>query len=200
MSASREFMPGSVRVTWEQMEAPRLDKADEEISAATDEMIKLVETARKRPNPMMAVPLFVQWINKTITYDEKVGYPYTDIHSIIQNQRGHCGHRSTAFQLLCKMAGIKSRTASGFQMSKREGLWDGRGDWNRHTWVEIEVPGVGWVEVEPGAPIKGKSPYFIPATYLQNKYVQSAMIWSKSGNRWQRGAFDRDTIAFKLLR
>lgn len=200
ISAGREFMPGNAKLTWADMDAPRLDRSDPAIAPATDEMVKLVQDARKKPNPLLAVTPFVQWVQKTIAYDETVGYKYTDIAAIIQNKRGHCGHRSTAFQLLCAMAGINARTAYGFQISKREGLWDGRGDWNRHTWVELHVPGVGWVEIEPAAPIKGRSPFFIPNTYIQNGYVQSASVWFKSGNRWQSGQYDQDTIEFKLLK
>jgi transglutaminase-like putative cysteine protease len=199
VTATREFMPGNVRLKWSDFSPPHLEPSDPLVSVATKEMFDLVEAVRRKPNPMLAVPDLTKWIDQKVVYDAGVGYSPLDVRATLQSGRGHCGHRFEVFKLLCTMAGISCRIAWGFQNNDQQGTWNGREDWHRHTWAEIEVPGVGWVEVEPGIVRKGKSPFYIPSTYIQNRSVQSFSVWYLSMGQWERGDADSDAIEFKVV-
>ena len=199
MTATREFMPGNVKLTWSDFAAPLLDLSNPAIAPATQEMLELVQAARKKPNPLLAIQDLTKWIDQKIVYDAGVGYTPLEVKATLQNGRGHCGHRFEVFKLLCKMADIKCRIAWGFLNSDQKGLWNGHEDWHRHTWAEIEVPTVGWVEVEPGITRKGKSPFYIPSSYIQNRSLQSAAVWSQLMGQWEPGEVELDTIEFQPL-
>ena len=75
------------------------------------------------------------------------------IHVVLNDDGGHCITLSNAFIALCRLQGIAARQVTGALAGYPVG--DGRFEmaaYNEilfgHTWVEIFVPGQGWVPVE----------------------------------------------------
>jgi len=66
-------------------------------------------------------------------------------------RKGYCDYFATAMTVLARAAGIPARTVTGYVSN----LFDyDRGQFvvtaaDSHTWVDIYIPGVGWVEFEP---------------------------------------------------
>lgn len=72
-------------------------------------------------------------------------------HFLFRRRAGHCEYFSTAMVLLLRSAGIPARNVNGFL----------GGEWNRfggylavtgndaHSWVEVWIPGAGWVPFDP---------------------------------------------------
>jgi transglutaminase-like putative cysteine protease len=64
---------------------------------------------------------------------------------------GYCDYFATTMALLARAAGIPSRLVTGYT----SGSYDYSADrfvvreFNAHAWVEIYLPGIGWVEFEP---------------------------------------------------
>jgi hypothetical protein len=109
----------------------------------------VADLCTKEPYPLdKAVKLF-DYVNFKIKYqvnDESV-------HSALRTLRrgtGDCEDFSLLYIALCRAAGLPARFVNGFRFDPAE-LKTGVSDLNRfgHAWVEINLPGVGWVPVEP---------------------------------------------------
>jgi len=74
---------------------------------------------------------------------------------MFDNQRGFCGHYSSAMAFMLRLAGIPARIVGGYQ----------GGEWNpyeqymlvrqyeAHAWVEAWLDGQGWVRLDPTAAV-----------------------------------------------
>jgi transglutaminase-like putative cysteine protease len=82
-----------------------------------------------------------------------IGRDFVDF-LLFDSQAGFCTHYATAMVVLCRAVGIPARLAEGYVMPsepEEDGYY-----WitamNRHAWVEILLPGVGWYGFEPTPP------------------------------------------------
>jgi transglutaminase-like putative cysteine protease len=70
---------------------------------------------------------------------------------LLRDRAGYCQQFSGAMALLLRMGGVPARVASGFS----PGSFDGERreyvvrDVDAHSWVEVFVPGIGWVTRDP---------------------------------------------------
>ncbi|MEZ4814974.1 MAG: transglutaminase-like domain-containing protein [Bdellovibrionota bacterium] len=76
-----------------------------------------------------------------------------DSVSILKAGRGQCDHIAIVFSDVAKAMGLKSRKVVGFVLDTENGIDSEvhkvRPTFsNRHVWMEVEVPGYGWVELE----------------------------------------------------
>lgn len=75
---------------------------------------------------------------------------------LFDHQYGHCEYFATSAVLMLRHQGVPARLVNGFL----GGAWNNVGDYltvrqgDAHTWVEIYVPDVGWVPVDPTPPIE----------------------------------------------
>mgnify|MGYP005848883627 FL=1 len=70
---------------------------------------------------------------------------------LFETRRGYCEHFATAYAVLCRLAGIPSRVVTGYATGEYNpftGLYEVSLD-DAHAWVEIYLPGIGWVAREP---------------------------------------------------
>jgi transglutaminase-like putative cysteine protease len=73
---------------------------------------------------------------------------------LLRDRAGYCQQFSGAMALLLRMGGVPARVASGFS----PGSFDGARreyvvrDVDAHSWVEVFVPGIGWVTRDPTPP------------------------------------------------
>ncbi len=75
---------------------------------------------------------------------------------VFDHQRGHCEYYATAATIMLREAGVPTRMVTGFL----GGSWNDVGDYltvrqgDAHAWVEIYIPDLGWVPVDPTPPIE----------------------------------------------
>ena len=73
---------------------------------------------------------------------------------LFERRAGHCEYFSTAMALLLRSVGIHARNVNGFL----GGTWSEFGRYlavsqnEAHSWVEVWVPGYGWVDFDPTPP------------------------------------------------
>jgi hypothetical protein len=107
------------------------------------------ELSTKEPYPLdKAVKLF-NYVNSKIKYQTNA----RSVHSALQTLRcgaGNCEDFSLLYIALCRAAGLPARFVNGFRFDPVQ-LKTGFNDLNQfgHAWVEINLPGIGWVPVEP---------------------------------------------------
>jgi transglutaminase-like putative cysteine protease len=205
-SVARQFVPANHQLNWPATYTPPQN--------VHPELVKLAEAIRAKYNPAEAVIQFSHWIRQNIRYDANVGYPTTDLHSIISNGKGHCGHRLAVFRQLCGQVGIPVRPVRGLLLNTphaaTERLTKIRADFaNTHGWAEVFFPEVGWIEVEPSY---GNHAFSIPATFVQNNkgfqnysiYIQENGVskrhtWDYKNGRFQSKYGVQNVIDFSVL-
>jgi hypothetical protein len=73
------------------------------------------------------------------------------LHFLLQDPQGHCEYFATALALLARASGVPARFVTGYRPSERNPFLD---YWvvresHAHAWVEVHLPGQGWVTVDP---------------------------------------------------
>jgi hypothetical protein len=85
-------------------------------------------------------------------YTTDVGPPGNEplLEFLFHTHAGYCQHFAGAAALILRAAGIPSRVVVGFATGEMTGAhtWAVR-DEDAHAWIEVYVPGVGWVPFNP---------------------------------------------------
>jgi protein-glutamine gamma-glutamyltransferase len=73
---------------------------------------------------------------------------------LFEAKKGHCEYFASAMAVLLRAAGIPTRLVNGFLMGEYNAIGD---DYivrqsDAHSWVEVYVPGRGWLEFDPTPP------------------------------------------------
>ncbi|MFH1092225.1 MAG: DUF3488 and transglutaminase-like domain-containing protein [Pseudomonadota bacterium] len=70
---------------------------------------------------------------------------------LFSTRRGFCEHYASSFAFLMRAAGIPSRIVVGYQGGEKNPLGDYLiiRQYDAHAWVEIRLPGRGWVRLDP---------------------------------------------------
>jgi hypothetical protein len=131
-------------------------------------------------------------------------------HILFEQQVGWCEPIATAMVVLLRQLGIPARFVTGFQPGTRQilsGQYTVRAS-DAHAWVELFVPGVGWVPMDPtGATTptldpEGEGPQILllqAAQWLLARLPRDPVIWAVAilaclavaaaavtGQRWRR--------------
>lgn len=74
---------------------------------------------------------------------------------LFETRSGFCEHYASSFALLMRIAGIPSRVVLGYLGSEFNGVGGYHMVWNSdaHAWAEVQIPGRGWVRVDPTAAV-----------------------------------------------
>jgi len=156
------------------------------VQAMHPEIVQQAETLIKEPNPLDAFRKFTEWLNGRITYDATLNN--TGVDDTLAKGGGHCGDYARIFLQFAKAIGIPSRPIGGSNLNDEDGgankpgfqikpIWS-----NTHAWVELEIPGLGWIETEPAA---ADNPFRIPVRYIQNRGMfQNFRVMVKGPNGW----------------
>jgi transglutaminase-like putative cysteine protease len=173
-SADRRFRSEDFKLSWSDFLPGQAD-------ALPPPGVSLLATEVRQDTPLASIRALSDWLERNSRYD---GYSYHDSSDVAQTLllgRGHCGHHAYLFAAVMKAWGIPCRIVSGFRLSPTSELWNQENDWNRHVWVELLLPEVGWVEVEPRS---RRDPFFHPAELVRNSGVQSHVSWILKGGSW----------------
>jgi transglutaminase-like putative cysteine protease len=174
-SADRRFKAEHVRLQWDDFLPPDRDR-----NPAPVGVVALAEEVHKA-TPLESIAALCYWIRHFSGYDASVSHEASDVAQTLLVGRGQCGHHANLFAAVMKVWGIPCRIVSGIRLKSTSELWTDQNDWNRHAWVEVLLPEVGWVEVEPRA---SNDPYFQPAELIRNSGVQSHASWIYKEGKW----------------
>ena len=183
-SFDRELRTTGLVVKWAELPAheaevmkglPALPTPNERIREAA------AEIRRKSKDVVAALEACAAWVSRSIAYAPGASYASDDLDAICRGAGGHCGHRATVYLALCKALGIPARRVIGYAFLNGPPGGAGTDDGNRHVWVQVSLPTLGWVEVEPaphGSPFAIAYPFVMGPFDLQSRFLDSA---SKDG-------------------
>ncbi|GAX88764.1 DUF4129 domain-containing transglutaminase family protein [Effusibacillus lacus] len=105
-----------------------------------------------------------EYLRTNYTYETKdVPFPAADQDFVDQflfdSQRGYCDHFSSSMVVLARSVGMPARWVKGFTAGEQDTTPVPGSDMkkylvrnkNAHSWVEVWIPGTGWVPFEPTA-------------------------------------------------
>ena len=181
-SVARELDPGAAaKAKWKS----RRVRSERDMHP---EIIDQAQILIKEPSPLEALNKFGAWLENRITYDASIDNKSVD--DTLSNGAGHCGHWAAVLRQFARAVGIESRPIGGSNLCHPDGATDEllfqlNPTWsNTHAWVELDIPGVGWIEVEPA----GKENIFtVPANYVQTRgNFQNYDVKIMQGGKWVR--------------
>ncbi len=184
VSADRDLRTSGLEVAWADLPKDLAEamKGLPPLPTPNARVRDAVAQIRKKSRDVIdGLTAFAQWVNQNVAYTPGVAYGTDDLDAICRGRGGHCGHRATVYLALCQAAGIPARRVVGYALLNNPPGGAGVDDSNRHVWVQVSLPTLGWVEVEP-AP--HGSPFAIAYTFvmcpfdLQSRFVAAV---SKAG-------------------
>jgi transglutaminase-like putative cysteine protease len=115
-------------------------------AAIVDFAIRL--TARESYPVEKAIKLFY-YVNSKLRYQAAAETDHSALRTLRRGY-GVCEDYSLLYTALCRAAGIPARFVNGFRFDPAK-LRKGENDLEQfgHAWVEVNLPGAGWVPVEP---------------------------------------------------
>lgn len=201
LSVDREWKPTGPDIRWADLpkDTAELMKGLPRLPTANDTVRDAVAKIRKKGKGVIdTLTAFAQWVNQHVAYAPGVPYGTGDLDAICRGGAGHCGHRATAFLALCEAAGIPARRVVGYAFVGREAAGPGADDGNRHVWVEVNLPTLGWIEVEPaphGSPFALSYLHVMCPADLQSRFVNAV---SKTGT--ESSPVVADTLVMEELK
>jgi len=86
-------------------------------------------------------------VNDALIYEPGTTSVETQVDGVIAAGRGVCQDFTNVFLAVCRQRGVAARYVSGWLYEP-----DRAGPVESHAWVEVQVPGAGWVEEDPTHP------------------------------------------------
>jgi transglutaminase-like putative cysteine protease len=98
-------------------------------------------------------------------------------HFLFESRRGHCEFYSTAMATLLRVAGVPTRTVTGFYGGtyNRFGGYYAVRQGDAHSWVEVHIPDRGWVRFDPTPPTNAATQTQVPGWLAFARDVVEAM-------------------------
>lgn len=201
LSADRELKTSGLVIRWADL--PRdIDEAMKGLAPLPTPNARVRDAAaqiqRKAKDVIDGLTDFARWVNQNVAYTPGVSYASDDLDAICRGGGGHCGHRATVYLALCRAAGIPARRVVGYALLNHAPTAGGVDDTNRHVWVQVNLPTLGWVEVEPaprGSPFALSYAFVMCPFDLQSRFVAAV---SKTGV--QTAPIVVDTLRVEELR
>jgi transglutaminase-like putative cysteine protease len=152
LSADRDLKTSGLEIRWADLPKDMTEsmKGLPALPTPNERVREAYASIRKKAKDVIdAVTAITQWINANIAYTPAVTYATDNLEAICRGGGGHCGHRATVFLAFCQAAGIPARRVVGYALINKPAGATGTDDSNRHVWAQVNLPGLGWVEVEP---------------------------------------------------
>lgn len=107
---------------------------------------------------------FTEWCSRYVyelfIYEKGITTVETTVDEILRHRKGVCQDFAHILLQLLRTAGVPSRYISGYVCPKSNDL---RGEGATHAWVEVWMPGQGWVGIDPTNNIWVKTQHIILA-------------------------------------
>ncbi len=88
-----------------------------------------------------------RFVYREFTYDPTATSASTPTTEVLRHRRGVCQDFAHVLLGLCRSVGIPARYVSGYVYTGEEMGW--RGQLASHAWVEVFLPGHGWLALDP---------------------------------------------------
>jgi len=104
------------------------------------------------------------------------------IEFLFERRKGHCELYAAGLVAMARSIGIPARVVTGYRASEYNRL----GDFyvvrpsNAHAWVEVRIPGRGWITVDPTPPAAVAREHAMPDrwyTAIQELYQWAELAW-----------------------
>ena len=171
---------------------PRDITVDVEVPDHVDERVRRLSrllTAGK--DPVDAAAAVERWLTKSLGYTRELPGPQADpiAHFLFESRRGHCELFSSAMVILLRLAGIPARNVTGYYggVHTSAGYWAVRAG-DAHSWVEVYVPGAGFVPFDPTPPAGRGSAQ-------KGWWAEAVLVWDGLAQRWRAFVVDYDLLS-----
>src|SRR5262249_25950658 len=127
-----------------------------EVPAQVDPRVRdLSQRLAADKDPLDAAAAVERWLSRSLTYTRELPGEQRDpiAHFLFESRRGHCELFSSAMVVLLRLSGIPARNVTGYYGGVRSsaGYFAVRAG-DAHSWVEVYVPGAGFVPFDPTPP------------------------------------------------
>jgi len=160
-----------------------------EVPAEVDARVRYLSqrlTAGK--DPIDAAQTVERWLSRSLAYTRELSGEQKDpiAHFLFESRRGHCELFSSAMVILLRLAGIPARNVTGYY----GGVYSSAGYWavragDAHSWVEVYVPGAGFVTFDPTPP-SGRG------GAQRSAWAGLVLAWDGLAQRWRAFVVDYD--------
>jgi len=94
----------------------------------------------EKDSTLNTIANMANWVNDYLEYDLACWGEVNPAQVVFEEQRGVCVEFSHLFISMARSAGLETRYVSGYVLAP---------SWQPHAWVEVNVPGYGWLPVDP---------------------------------------------------
>jgi hypothetical protein len=126
------------------------------VPADTDARLRDVAAAlaAEAPSPELRVLATLAFLERECRYTLTVGAFHTRqpvAEFVLEKKRGYCEYFASAAALLLRLEGVPARYVKGFEVKdgSRSGDHYVVREADAHAWVDVYLPGQGWVEADP---------------------------------------------------
>lgn len=140
--------------------------------------------ARGAKTPYEKVERFLRFLGESHVYNRRTpripeGRDAVD-YFLFEMEEGFCQHFASALAVMCRIAGIPSRVVTGFaggefQPDSQAYLVREK---DAHAWVDVYLPGLGWVEVDPTVSVVSKPPLWERWANWASKTWKEVLAWA----------------------
>lgn len=110
------------------------------LTDATPEMIEQAKRLADEQSTLGTIRNITEWINDYLMYDYSYIEREENAKTVFKDRRGVCMGYAHLLIAFSRSVGLNTRYVSGYVKTE---------DWQPHAWVEIELPGYGWIPVDP---------------------------------------------------
>lgn len=111
------------------------------IKSSEQEIINTVENIKQSNDALSELIFFTNWANHNIEYDLTYADVMLDAVEVLKNRKGVCNEISILTAALLR--------ARGFPVKYVVGIASTSEFWGPHAWLEVFIPGQGWILVDP---------------------------------------------------
>lgn len=124
-----------------------LDLSKPETIRSKDEIVAMVNDLRhSRDTPAMFIQRCSEYIFEKFEYKKGITTIETTVDDILEHKSGVCQDFAHVLLEMLRSISIPSRYVSGYICPNRDGA---RGAGATHAWVEVFLPSIGWVGIDP---------------------------------------------------
>ena len=167
-------------------------KADLEVPRDLDPRVRELSSRLTRGRDPVDAALEVErYLSSSFPYTRELPGEQRDpiAHFLFERKRGHCELFSSSMVMLLRAAGIPARNVTGYYGGRRTdaGYFAVRAG-DAHSWVEVFVPGAGFVSFDP-------TPADDRGSQQEGAWARLVLLWDSVQQRWRVLVVDYDLLS-----